>query len=176
MWPQCAPSVHTQYFLNFPKKVTSKCLSHPSVVTFKIYWVMWLQCAGLACFLHIHNILSPYNHILPEWLKENILTMWSESTESGKLKKTCWAYFKQTEHIQYIVISLKIYLVRSVCSKYAQHVFLISQTQYFLITLWVYFLWATQVKCDYMDSVYYECAKNMPIQHIMITWLSIFWM
>jgi hypothetical protein len=29
----------------------------------------------------------------------------------------------------------KIYLVCSVCSKYTQHVFLISQTQYFLITL-----------------------------------------
>ena len=62
--------------------------------------------------------------------------------------------------------SFKIYLVCLVCSKYTQHVFLISQTQYFLITLWVYFLWATRVKCDYIDSVYYECAKNMPPQYI----------
>jgi hypothetical protein len=26
-------------------------------------------------FLHIHDILSPCNHILPEWLKENIFIM-----------------------------------------------------------------------------------------------------
>ena len=25
VWPQCAPSANTQYFLNFPKKVISKC-------------------------------------------------------------------------------------------------------------------------------------------------------
>ena len=64
----------------------------------------------------------------------------------------------------------------SVCSKYTQRVFLISQTQYFLITLWVYFLWATQAKCDYINSVYSKCAGNMPTQCIVITWLSIFWM
>jgi hypothetical protein len=29
----------------------------------------------IGMFLHIHNILSPCNHILPGWLKENILTM-----------------------------------------------------------------------------------------------------
>ena len=93
-----------------------------------------------------------------------------------EIKNTCWVYFEHTEHIQYIVVSFEIYLVCSVCSKYTQHVFLISQTQYFLITLWVYFLWATQVKCDYISSAYSKCAGNMPTQCIVITWLSIFWM
>ena len=93
MWPQCAPSANTQHFLNFPKKATSKHLSHSFVATFKIYWVMWLQCTELAYFLHIQNILSPCNHILPEWLKENVLTMWSKITESGKLKT----------HVEYIL-------------------------------------------------------------------------
>ena len=108
MWPQCAPSANTQYFLNFPKKVTSKCLSHSFVVTFKIYWVMWSQCARLVYYLHIQNILSPCNHILPEWLKENILTMWSESTESGKLKT----------HVEYILNILNTFSILWFLLKY----------------------------------------------------------
>jgi hypothetical protein len=51
--------------------------------------------------MHIHNILSPCNLILPEWLKENVPTMWSESTESGKLKT----------HVEYILNILSTFSI-----------------------------------------------------------------
>ena len=117
---------------------------------------MWSHFTWVAQRKYTHNVIRKY------WVWE--------------IKNTCWVYSEHTEHIQYIVVSFEIYLVCSVCSKYPQHVFLISQTQYFLITVWVYFLWATQAKCGYIDSVYYECAKNMPTQHIVVTWPSIYWM
>jgi hypothetical protein len=71
----CPISIHSVSF-EFPKESDQQVLepllcgyiqnilSH--VVT--MYWI------GMF-FLHIQNMLSLCNHILPEWLKENILTM-----------------------------------------------------------------------------------------------------
>ena len=115
---------------------------------------MWSHFTWVAQRKYTHSVIRKY------WVWE--------------IKNICWVYFEHTEYIQYIVSSFDIYPVYSVYSKCTQHVFLISQTQYFLITLWVYFLWATQVKCDHMTQYILNVTTKGWLKHLLATFFEKF--
>jgi hypothetical protein len=70
----CPISRHSVLF-EFPKKSDQQMLE-PLLCGYIqniLGHVITMYQVGI--FSHIQNVLSPYSHILPEWLKENILTM-----------------------------------------------------------------------------------------------------
>ena len=134
-----------------------------------IYQVMWPLYTKLGYFRSIRHAPTQFDQHFPDRFVQNILATCLQYTELGKLK----THGQYIEEFWYILKFLTKYWIFTIYLQCTDHVFLISQAQYIVNTLQVYFEQTDQENAGRIGLVHDEWTQNIPIWYIVVTWPGI---